>query len=131
MDKLDFFVISSPERSRPPGQKSVMFQVLFCHRTGNLLGQGPHGSRSKVDLEGQGHWVKKCDFRSRFTVLHVMINAMGKGQRWVKNSLKVMILAAGLMSSFFFFFFFSFFYGGGSEYPIYACSSFTVSGQSH
>ncbi len=40
--------------------KKKLFQVPFDHLSGNLLGQGSHGSRSKVNLEGQGqgHQVK-------------------------------------------------------------------------
>ncbi len=60
------------------------------------MGQGQRLTL-KVRVKCQGHRVKNVI--SGLTVLHVMINAMDKGQRWVKNSLKVM-MAGGVMSSF-------------------------------
>ncbi len=64
----------------------------------------------KVDLKGQGHMVKNCDFMPHLTVCHV-VKAKGHmdlGQRshgprskvtWVKTSLKFMIMAGGLTST--------------------------------
>ena len=53
-------------------------------------GQRSHGSRSKVDLEGQRSRSpgQKCDFRSHLTILQVMFKVKGHGSgskvTWVK-----------------------------------------------
>ncbi len=56
-------------------------------------GQRSHGSRSKVDLEGQGQNSrspgKKGDFRSHLTILQVMFKVMGQGQRSRRSRSKV------------------------------------------
>ncbi len=73
-------------------------------------GQMSHGSRSKVDLEGQRS-RSPSHFGSHFSGLHVVFEVkghMGQGQRshgsgskvtWVKPSIKIAILAGGLMST--------------------------------
>ena len=74
------------------------------------VGQGQR-STLKVRVKGQGHQSQICDFRSHLIGLQVMFEVkghMGQGQRscgsrskvtWVKPSLKVMILAGGLIST--------------------------------
>ncbi len=73
------------------------------------MGQGQKscGLRSKVDLEGQGHQVKKSDFRSHLIGLPVLLEVKGQKSRdlarskvtWLNPSLKFMILAGGLTST--------------------------------
>ena len=67
-------------------------QAIFEVKGHMGQGQRLHGSRSKVDLEGQGQRSsspdQKCDFRSHLTVLQVMFKVKGHGSgskvTWVK-----------------------------------------------
>ncbi len=86
---------------------------VICRVNGDMgQGQRSRGSRSKVDLEGQGQRStgQKCDFKSNLCILMVMFEVkvtwvrvkghMSQGQRSpVKPSQKVMILAGGLTST--------------------------------
>ena len=71
---------------------STTLQALFEVKGHMGQGQRSHGSRSKVDLEGQGQRSRspgqKCDFRSHLTVLQVMFKVKGHGSgskvTWVK-----------------------------------------------
>ncbi len=61
----------------------TILQVFFEVKGHMGQGQISHGSRSKVDLEGQRQRSRsagqKCEFRSHLTVLQVMFKAKGHG----------------------------------------------------
>ena len=75
---------------------STTLQAIFFVKGHMGQGQKSHGSRSMVNLEGQGQRSRspgqKCDFRSHLTVLQIMFKVMGHGSGSKVTSVKVKLV---------------------------------------